>query len=385
MPIMGKKINVAILNSTSVRIGPYAKQGTEIFANILINGLSKFKRKELNITAFCSGDSQVSVKKESVIYRPTLTHKGINKAYPYFDIALVSKAISMQKKFAIFHTNLHIGEYILPFAQFTKKPIVITLHGNTDEKYVSIFLSLFNTLSNVFFIPISNYQKKFVPSLHYLRTIYHGVNTAKYKFNPLGGKNIIWTGRAVPEKGLDTVLFITNKLKKNARIFPLMREEYLQWLFEEVMKKRDLMTQIVKVHIEFNATRASLVTEYQNSKVFLFPLRWEEPFGLTLIESLACGTPIIAYARGSIPEIIKDGETGFIVNSSEDDVRGNWIIKKTGVEGLCEAVERIYAMPDEEYRQMRKNCRAHVEKNFTIEHMIDQYAEVYKEILAKKQ
>lgn len=382
---MSHKINVAILNSTSVRIGPYTKQGTEIFAYILINGLAKYGKNELNVTAYCSGDSQVAVKKESIIYRPSLAHKYINKyTYTYFDIALISKAISMQKKFDIFHTNFHIGEYILPFAQFTKKPIVITLHGNTDEKYASIFFSLFKTMPNVYFVPISNYQKKFLPSLNYTKTIYHGINANKYTFNAVGGKNILWTGRAVPEKGLDTVLLLAKKLKKYTRVFPLMRDEYLQWLHDEIIKKNDLITQVVRVHIEFNLPRKNLITEYQNSKLFLFPLRWEEPFGLTLIESMSCGTPIVTYARGSTPEIVKDGETGFIVNPSDEDIRGNWIIKKTGIEGLCEAVERIYAMPEAEYRQMRLNCRAHVEKNFTVEHMVDQYVEVYKEILAKK-
>lgn len=380
---MNQKINIAILNTTSVRIGPYTKQGTEIFAYILINGLAKLKGDELNITAYCSGDSQVSVKKESVAYRPTLTHKDINKTYPYFDIALISKAFLAQKKFDIFHTNFHIGEYIVPFAQFTKKPVVITLHGNTDERYASMFFALFNNVPNVYFVPISNFQKKFIPSLNYTRTIYHGINARKYAFNGTGGKNLLWTGRAVPEKGLDTVLLIAKKLKKYTRIFPMLRDEYLQWFHDEVVKKRDLIVQIVKVYIDFNVTRSSLVTEYQNSKLFLFPLRWEEPFGLTLIESMACGTPIVAYARGSIPEIVKDGETGFLVNSSDDDIRGNWIIKKTGIEGLCEAVERIYAMPEDQYKQMRLNCRAHVEKNFTVEHMVDQYVEVYKEILAK--
>jgi glycosyltransferase involved in cell wall biosynthesis len=116
----------------------------------------------------------------------------------------------------------------------------------------------------------------------------------------------------------------------------------------------------------------------------LAPLTWEEPFGLTLIESMACGTPVIAFARGSVPEIIEDGKTGYIVNSSEDDKRGDFVIKKTGIEGLCEAVERIYDMSEEGYRQMRKNCRAHVENNFTVERMVDQYEALYKEILAKK-
>lgn len=104
-------------------------------------------------------------------------------------------------------------------------------------------------------------------------------------------------------------------------------------------------------------------------------------FGLVMIGVMSCGTPVVAYARGSVPEVIKDGETGFIVNPSDEDKRGDWIIKKTGIEGLVEAVKRIYSMPENQYQQLRKNCRRHIENNFTAERMINDYVQVYQEIL----
>ena len=122
---------------------------------------------------------------------------------------------------------------------------------------------------------------------------------------------------------------------------------------------------------------------YGRAKALLYPIEWEEPFGLVLIESMACGTPIVAFARGSIPEVVIDGETGFIVNPSDSDIRGNFIIKKTGKEGLKEAVEKIYAMSEAEYRQMRLNCRKHVEANFTVEKMVDGYEKVYQKLLGR--
>lgn len=379
-----KKINVALLNSNYMKIGPYAKKGTEIFTYVLTNGMVKYKKKSINLTAFSSGNSQISIKKESIMFRASQNIPTIGeKHHLIFELALFSKAFSMQKKFDLFHINFGSGEFILPFAQFVKKPIVITMHGNTDEAHCQLFFSLYHNLKNIYFVPISNYQRKFLPSLNYMKTIYHGIDTKKYAFSPNGGKSMIWTGRAIPEKGVDTVLQVAKKLKKYTRIFPIIREEYLQWLHEEIIKKRDLITQIVKVYIDFNVTRSSLIAEYQTSKLFLFPLRWEEPFGLTLIESMACGTPVVAYARGSIPEIVKDGETGFIVNPSDDNIKGDFVIKKAGIEGLCEAVEKIYAMPEEQYKQMRQNCRNHVEKNFTIERMINQYEEVYNEAIIK--
>lgn len=381
-----KKIRLGIINSNFVRIGPYAKKGTEIFDYVLINGLDRFKKNEVTVTNFCSDNSQIPGKKESISYYSSTEDNNIGeKNYLVFELSLISKAIAMQKQFDIFHANLGDGEYLLPFLRFIRKPIIITMHGPTIYPFQKKLFSIYKNQNfyTAQFVSICNFQRKGLPYLPYIRTVYHGIDAKKFSFNPIGGKQMIWTGRAAPEKGLDIVLQITKKMKKPTKIFPIIKEEYISWLQNEVLKKRDMINQIVRINFDFNVTRANLIKEYQSSKLFLFPVNIEESFGLTIVESMACGTPVIAYARGSIPEIVKDGETGFIVNQTEHDIRGNWIIKKTGIEGLCEAVERIYAMPEAEYKQMRQNCRVHVEKNFTVEHMVDQYVEVYKEILAK--
>jgi len=383
-----KKIRVGIINSNYTKIGPFTKKGTEIFAYSLIQGLLKYKKQDIQITSFCSGNSRLSSKTQSISYHSSIEDRSIGNTYhAFFELSLISKALSLQNNFDIFHVNLGNGEYLLPFLRFIRKPVVITMHNPTTiEAFQKKMFPLYREhgFMNVFFVSISNFQRKGLPYLPYIRTIYHGIDAKKYFFNPVGGKQMIWTGRAIPEKGLDVVLQIAKKMKKQTKVFPIIKEEYIGWLQNEIINKRDTINQIVKINIDFNVLRSNLVKEYQSSKLFLFPVKFDEPFGLTLVESLACGTPVIAYARGSVPEIIKDGETGFIVNSSETDIRGNWIIKKTGIEGLCEAIERIYALPEAEYKQMRLNCRAHVEKNFTVERMIDQYVEVYKEILAKK-
>ena len=119
-----------------------------------------------------------------------------------------------------------------------------------------------------------------------------------------------------------------------------------------------------------------------SARLFLFPIRWDEPFGIVMIEAMAVGTPLVSFALGSAPEVIKDGETGYLVNFSDHDIRGDWVIKKTGIEGLCEAIERIYTMPHDKYLIMRKACRAHVEENFTIQRMVDKYEEVYIQVLS---
>jgi glycosyltransferase involved in cell wall biosynthesis len=302
-----------------------------------------------------------------------------------FELALISKAFAMHKKFDLYHTNFGDGELILPFARFIKKPILVTMHGPMTYQYQKKIFGLYKDIKNVYFVSISNSQRKPIPGINYIKTIHHGIDAKKaWQFNPVGDKQIIWTGRAVPDKGLDIVLSVLKRVKKQAKLFPIIKEEYLHWLHEEIIKKRNLIYQAAKIYIDFDVNRSELNHQYQTSKLFLFPLQWEEPFGLTLIESMACGTPVIAYARGSVPEIVKDGETGFLVNPSDTDIRGNFIIKKTGIDGLCEAVEKIYSLPEEEYKKMRLACRTHVENHFTVERMVDDYINVYEEILSKK-
>jgi len=113
-----------------------------------------------------------------------------------------------------------------------------------------------------------------------------------------------------------------------------------------------------------------------NAKALLFPILWEEPFGMVMIEAMACGTPVIAYNHGSVSEIVVDGLTGFIIDPDNEDRpnKGKWVIKKQGVEGLVEAIRRIGELN-------RNACRKHVEANFTVEMMVRGYELIYKKIL----
>lgn len=378
-----KKIRLGIINSNYVKIGPYTKKGTEIFSYIFTNNLAKRYAKELDITSFCSGNSTLPVKKESIAYQSSIESKQVGEQHKQlFEMALFSKVVQEQNRFDIFHLNLGVGDGFLPFARFIKKPIVITMHGPVDLAFMPKFFPLFNDLKNLHYVAISSSQKK-NPLFAKARTIYHGVDTKKtFTFNAEGGKSIIWTGRAAPEKGLDEVLAISKKTNILTKVFPIIKSEYINWLYQEVLQRREIINQISRVQITFNTLRRNLVQEYQNSKVFLFPLQWEEPFGFTVVESMACGTPVIAYARGSMPELIQDGVTGYLVNPSENDIRGNYVTQKAGFEGMCEAVQRLYSLPIDVYRNMRMAAREKAESYFGVDKMTDAYVSLYKEILA---
>lgn len=375
-------MRIAIVCSNFTSISKGAKKGTEIFDYILINNLAK-EDKNLDITAFASGDSILPIKTESIDFHPSVSDKSIiqKDKHIIFELALLSKAFSMQDNFDLYHINIGDGDIVLPFARFVDKPVLITLHYTQDTGYVNKYFSLFSNLNNVSFISVSNAQRNFFPFLNYAGTIYHGIETEAFEFDPKGGESIMWAGRGVPDKGLNEVLQVLKRIRKKARIFPLKKEEHIEWLKEQVA---DLKTSIAddNLLIEFDKDRLDLITHYKSSKLFLFPISWEEPFGLVLIESLSCGTPIVAFARGSIPEIIKDGKTGFIVNPSETDIRGDWTTKKTGIDGLCEAIEKIYSMSEEKYQEMRSNCRNLVEKSFSAKQMAQEYLKVYRKIVA---
>ncbi|KKP79615.1 MAG: Group 1 glycosyl transferase [Candidatus Levybacteria bacterium GW2011_GWB1_35_5] len=360
-------MKIAIVCSNFISITKAAKKGTEIFDYILINNLLS-EDKNLDITAFASGDSDLPVKIESVDYHSSVSNKSIlqKDKHIIFELALISKAFSMQDNFDLYHINIGDGDIALPFAPFVKKPILITMHYTHDTEYINKYFSLFKNYKNIYFVSISNAQRKFFPDLNYKATIYHGIETDKFIFNPLGGENIMWAGRAIPEKGIDIVVEVADRVKHEAKLFGIQRKEHTAWLQKTVHNKIDVANRPVPISLEIGLQRLQLVEHFQTSKLFLFPVGCEESFGLVLIEAMSCGTPVVAYAKGSIPEIIKDGKTGFIVNSSDNDIRGDWIVKKTGIDGLCEAIDKIYSMPKKEYQEMRNNCRSVAEESFSV-------------------
>ena len=376
-------MKIAIVCSNYLSIRKDTKKGTEIIVHTFINSLAKHQRaKELQITAFASGDSDLPVKIENIDYRSSVSDKSIiqRDKHIIFELALISKAFSMQDNFDLYHINIGDGDIALPFAPFVKKPILITLHYTQEAEYINKYFSLFRHLNNISFVSISKAQRKFFPDLNYVGTIYHGIETEKFKLDQKGGESMMWAGRGVPDKGLETILEVLKETKRKVKLFPLKRAEHLEWLNKQLAELKDLIPS-QDIFIEFDKDRFELVNHYQSSKLFLFPIQWEEPFGLVLIESMACGTPVVAFARGSVPEIIKDGKTGFIVNPSDNDIRGDWIVKKTGIDGLCEAIDKIYSMPEKKYQEMRSNCRSLVEGSFSANRMVEEYLKVYKNLV----
>jgi len=377
-------MKIAILCSNNIPISQHVAKGTEIFNYVLIKSLEENAlENNLELTAFASGDSELPVKIKSISpFSTSHYNKILNEKIVMFELALLSKAFSLQEQIDLFHVNIGDGDIAMPFSPFVKKPILITIHYTHDKEYIENYFSLFKEQKNVFFVTISNFQKSLLPEyINHLVTIHHGIDTKLFTFNAVGSEDIMWAGRTVPEKGMNVVAEVARRTKKGAKLFGIFRKAHKEWLEKNVIEKINIAVLTVPIQFKLGLDRLQLIEHFQTSKLFLFPVTYEESFGLVLIESMSCGTPVVAYAKGAIPEIIKDGKTGFIVNSSDNDIRGDWIIKKTGIEGLIEAVERIYNMTPDEYLTMRKACREHVEQNFTIEKMTDNYIQAYKKTI----
>lgn len=372
-------LRIAILASNYIKLPPSPEDippgdsgAPEKIMSVIAEELVK---RGHEVTLFASGDSKTAASLVSVTDHATGLDPNIKQGkHIEYEHLLISKCFEMAKegRFDIIHSIFDTRSAY--YAPLVSTPVVSTLHSPLDEIRVDI-LSHFKR--SQYFVSISNAQRVPLLDLQYAQTIYHGIDILALNFseNPKS-ENMLFVGRIVPEKGVAEGIAVAQKLNLKIDLLGSANEEGDFW--KETIKPQ-VDGSLIKYHGHKSGT--DIIDFYQNAKVFLFPIQWEEPFGLVMVEAMACGTPVIAFARGSVPEIVKDGVTGFIVNSSEKDKRGDWIIKKTGIDGLQEAVEKIYAMSSDEYLQMRKNCRRHVEENFTVGKMVDGYENVYKKIL----
>ena len=353
----------------------------------------ELQKRGHEVTFICSPGSTVEVEKIFTSHKPLASIMSLDKLMEksnmakeieitfWLDVYYKLIEYSKKEKYDIihFHTNVPLSE-LTAVAQIDT-PCLFTLHSLPKYPEIhALFFKEFNTRTQNYFNSISDYQQKKFPYIPFISTVHNGILAHTFSFDETGGTPLLFAGRISPEKGvkdaIQTAINTKHQIIVTGNIDAVIQDTYFS---KEISPLMDKNRSIVNF---FNHTDRSMIFSfYKKGKAILIPIQWDEPFGLVMTESMARGTPVIAYARGSVPEIIKDGETGFIVNPSDDDIRGNWIVKKTGFEGLCEAVERIYAMPQDKYLTMRKTCRKHVEKNFTVEAMVDTYETVYKQII----
>ncbi|MBI4089216.1 MAG: glycosyltransferase family 4 protein [Candidatus Levybacteria bacterium] len=364
-------MRISIVASIWISVPPkgFGFGAQEYLAYYIAEGLQK---KGHQVTLFASGDSKTNARLVSITPKQV---EDINfpdpKIKDMFELMNLSAAYKVADSFDIIHN--HLLPYGLPFAPLTSTPTVHTLHHEIYNTRAGYFL--YKNYPKQNYISISNTQRKIMPELNYIATVHNGSDPNFYAFKKIPDQNyMLFLGRMKKYKGIHTAIKLAQQTGiKFIVASPLPNPN--QSDYNEVMEywKTEIQPNLNKniEHID-NLKGEDKVTFIQNAKVLISPNEREEPFGMTLIEAMACGTPVIAYNDGACSEIIVNNKTGFLVDQS------------AGIQGLREALKKIYNMPQDEYLIMRQNARGHFEKNFTVEKMVDEYEKVYRKVLGDK-
>lgn len=327
------------------RVPPKTYGGTERVVSALTEELVK---RGHDVTLFASGDS-ITAAKLFPIFPKNLRESKID-AFQENSVKLMGIGMPYQHQYEFDIIHDHNLPFSIPAANLSRVPVVATLHGPIDPGNQE----LYENLNNPYIVSISDAQVPKNSKMNYVTTIYHGFDMKKYPFSELNENYLLYVGRIAPKKGLHHAIYVAKKLNKKliiaAKLDPVHNEYY---------KKE------IKPHLSSQIQWIGEATEWERNLLmskclaFLHPACWEEPFGLTMIEALACGAPVVAFKRGSIPELIKNGKNGYVVETADE---------------MANAIKQIDQID-------RRFCRRYALNNFNVEKMTDEYETVYKAIL----
>lgn len=302
------------------------------------------------VTLFASGDSQTSAELVACAPEALRLSSRVQDFTPYH-VAMVEHVRRRLDDFDIVHFHIDLFHY--PSVRSWACPSITTLHGRLDLPDLAPFFRMFGDIP---LVSISHAQRRPLPPVNWVDTVYHGLPHDLLPFRPQGGEYLAFLGRISPEKRPDRAIEIAARAGLPLRMAAKIdRSDENYW--------REHIGPLVRrsPHVEFigevdEAGKADLLG---NAAALLFPIDWPEPFGLVMIEAMACGTPVIAWRNGSVPEVIDDGVTGRIVGSMD------------------EAVHAVYDV----MRYNRAVVRARFEERFSAERMANDYLRVYEGLI----
>src|SRR5262245_28100650 len=328
------------------RVPPLCYGGTERIVSYLTEELINQGHQ---LTLFASGDYLTQAELVSPCAQALRLDAACKDqlAYHFLQLEQVSRNAA---DFDIIH--FHIDYLHYPLSRKLGAPHLTTLHGRLD---LPDLVPLYYEFADVPVVSISNSQRIPLPWINWQGTVYHGIPQSLYKCKPIQGNYLVFLGRISPEKRVDRAIEIAKRAKMKLKIAAKVDAVDRCYMDTEI---RPLLDHPL---IEFigeigNEEKAELLG---NAYALLFPIEWVEPFGLVMIEAMACGTPVIAFRRGSVPEVIDDNVTGFIVESIDDSVR---------------ALDKIQHFD-------RTRCRSVFEKRFSAARMAADYVKIYTELM----
>lgn len=337
-------MRVAMLAPIAWRTPPRHYGPWELVTSLLTEALVA---RGVDVTLFATLDSQTSGKLEGVVPAPYSEDPSIDaKVWEFRHLAHL---FEQADRFDLIHNQADFPAHA--FARFTDTPIVTTIHGFSSERILPMYAPF---QDRVHFVAISEADRH--PELRYAATIHHGVPIDELAFDPAGSEDLLFFGRVHPDKGAAEAIAVAKASRRRLNIFGVVHDE--DYHRREVMPFVDDVT--VRYHGPIGG--AARIAALGKARALLHLINFEEPFGLSVIEAMACGTPVIATRRGSMPELIEHGVNGFLVDSAD---------------GALAAIERI----DEIDRRAVRRIAA---ERFSVDRMADAYLRLYESICLPK-
>jgi glycosyltransferase involved in cell wall biosynthesis len=327
-------------------VPPVTYGGIELVVHLFTE---KLVQRGHEVTLFAAGDSLTSAKLLSVCPR-ALRQDFLASEYEYYEMLQLRQVYEQSKKFDIIH--FHDKCASLPFVDLISTPTVRTLH----YPFTKGSCCLFNGYQQHGYISISQAQRQPMPHLNYLSTVYNGIDLSNYPFccQPLEPPYLAFLGRMSPDKGPQHAIAIAKQTGWQLKMAGKVDGGDRNFFDSEIAPKID-GTQIQFLGEVNHAQKVELLGQ---AAATLFPIQWNEPFGLVMIESMATGTPVIGTNQGSVSEVIADGKTGFV----------------------CHTHEEMAAMIPEALKLERSVCREYVQSKFTVKQMVDGYEAAYRQL-----
>jgi len=347
-------MRIGIIGPIAWRTPPLHYGGWELVSHYLTEGLVK---RGHDVTLFATADSLTGAHLEAICPRPLNEDSKLHARV--FETLHLARAYEMAHEFDIFHN--HTGSYAMTFTRLTKTPTVTTLHGSGAEPHSRIIYGLYKEQP---YVSISNSERALVPELNYLATVYNGIEPSSIPFSEKPGDYLLVIGRLSPDKGIHLAIEVANRCGIPlilAGIVPPENRDYYEAEIKPKLKK-GLVEYIGPVS---QREKGEL---FSGAFAYLHLITYSEAFGLTIAESMASGTPVIGIGLGSVPELVKEGLSGYIIPPAMQD--------KIIVENVDEALTKVTRLD-------RIAIREYASIAFNADRMVEGYLEVYNKVVNK--
>ncbi len=327
-------------------VPPHFYGGTE---RVIANLTEELVRRGHQVTLYASADSVTSAELVACCGRSLRLDKACVDPIPHH-LAQIERVVRDRARFDLIHWHLDYLHF--PLATRCAVPHVTTLHGRLD---VPDLIPLYREYPDVPVVSISDAQRAPLPQLNWIGTVYHGLPSDLFTFHERPGTYLAFLGRISREKRVDRAIRMAQRLGMPLKIAAKVGvpdRVYFQEIVEPLLKD-PLIEYVGEIGEEEKNEFLG------NAYALLFPIDWPEPFGLVMIEAMACGTPVVAFRKGSVPEIMVEGQTGFACDNEDDAVA---------------ALEQLSDFP-------RRRCRAVFDARFTAGRMTDDYLGIYQAVL----